>query len=455
MRNNKNAGTIFGRPFLGLRLVCAALLSLALVSCGAEKVGADAKAFELKNGIPVYYKSVDSTKIATVIICVRGGSLTYSREFSGVEDLLFNLMSRGGSEHSYDDLRRLSHEKHISIGHSALYSGAYLSLSFLSSYLDEGMDALLDCFLNPAFDAEQYNNMMTECDQGLQRMANDPESLLFYTMNKEIYKGHPLASSTSVLPESRENLTRANLRERYNKILDAKRIFVVAAGDIKLSKLRRSLEKSLGKVAALQNVSASESAPGVFFQEPQVPPLKIEGQKISLATSAMPKGSGHIAVAFAIPSATSPDLPAARIAALMYNEPLFNIIRTKYGACYTPSVSGGFSPAPYGTIFLYRVSDMKNAASHIPEAESEFLSSDIEGKLSGYIKKYLSSAWQNQMTCASIASRSANALLSFGDIDGFDKIAAAAKETTAADIRRVFKKYWQDSSKRVFEIEGE
>lgn len=445
MRNNKNAGTIFGRPFLGLRLVCAALLSFALVSCGAEKVGADAKAFELKNGIPVYYKSVDSTKIATVIICVRGGSLTYSREFSGVEDLLFNLMSRGGSEHSYDDLRRLSHEKHISIGHSALYSGAYLSLSCLSSYFDEGLAALLDCFLKPAFDAEQYNTMMTECDQGLQRMQNNPESLLFYTMNKEIYKGHPLATSTSVLPESRENLTRANLKERYNKILDAKRIFVVAAGDIKLSKLRRSLEKSLGKVAALED----------SFQEPQVPPLEIGGPKVSLKSPALTKGSGHIAVAFAIPSATSLDLPAARIAALMYNEPLFNIIRTKYGACYTPSVSGGFSPAPYGTIFLYRVSDMKNAASHIPEAESEFLSSDIEGKLGGFIKKYLSSAWQNQMTCSSIAARSANALLSFGDIDGFDKIAAAAKETTAADIRRVFKKYWQDSSKRVFEIEGE
>ncbi len=421
------------------------LLALCLSSCSKITVGADAKAFELKNGIPVYYKSVDSTKIATVIICVRGGSMTYSREFSGVEDLLFNLMSRGGSEHSYDDLRRLDHEKHISLGHAALYCGAYLSLSCLSSYFDEGLAALLDCFLKPAFDAEQYNTMMTECDQGLQRMQNNPESLLFYTMNKEIYKDHPLASSTSVLPESRENLTRANLKERYNKILDAKRIFVVAAGDINLSKLRRSLEKSLGKVAALEEE----------FVLPQIPPLEIFGPKVSLKSPALAKGSGHIAVVFPIPSATSQDLPAARIAALMYNEPLFNIIRTKHGACYTPSVSGGFSPAPYGTIFLYRVSDMKNAASYIPEAESEFLSSDIDGKLGGFIKKYLSSVWQNQMTCASIAGRSANALLSFDDIDGFDKIAAAAKETTAADIRRVFKKYWQDGPKRVFEIEGE
>ena len=77
--------------FLGFRTIARvissvaflACLSFALVSCGAKKVGADALAFKLKNGIPVYYKSVDSTKIASVIICVRGGSMTYGREFSG------------------------------------------------------------------------------------------------------------------------------------------------------------------------------------------------------------------------------------------------------------------------------------------------------------------------------------------------------------------------------------
>ena len=419
------------------------IFSFALFSC-ARVSGGGPLAFSLKNGIPVYYKSVDSTKMASVIICVKGGTLMFGRDYSGIESRLFELMSRGSQKYSYDDLQRLSYDKHISISHSSAFSGSFFELSCISNYLDQALDAFLDCFLRPSFDQTQFDNMMTECDQGLQRMQNDPQSLLFYTINKELYKGHPLGTSASVLPESRSNITMQNLKAHYAKTLDAKRIFVVVAGDANLRKVRRALEKSLGKVAALES----------DFSLPQIPAIQVAGPKISLASSALPKGSGHIAVAFKSPAVDSPDLAAARIAALAYDQSLYNIVRTKHGACYTPSTSVGFSPAPCGFVFLYRVSDRQNAVSRLPEAEEDFLNGDLESALLGYVKKYVSSAYQNQTTCASIAGRSASALLAFGDIDGFDKIAEKTKALTAEDVKNVFKKYWLSNDKRVFEIFG-
>ena len=427
----------------GFRFLLISFFSLAFFSC-ARVSNEGSLAFSLKNGIPVYYKSVDSTKMASVIICVKGGTLMFGRDYSGIESRLFELMSRGSQKYSYDDLQRLAYDKHISISRSSAFSGSFFELSCISNYLDQALDAFLDCFLRPSFDQTQFDNMMTECDQGLQRMQNDPQSLLFYTINKEIYKDHPLGTSASVLPESRSNITMQNLKEHYAKILDAKRIFVVAAGDVNLRKLRRALEKSLGKVAVLND----------DFSLPQIPPLKIAGPKISLATPTLPKGSGHIAVAFKSPAIGSPDLPAARIAALAYDQSLFNIVRTKYGACYTPSTSVGFSPAPCGFVFLFRVSDMKNAATYLPEAEDDFLNGDLEPALLGYVKKYVSSAYQNQTTCASIAGRSASALLAFDDIDGFDKIAEKTRALTAEEVKKVFKEYWLSNDKRIFEIFG-
>ena len=420
-----------------------AIFALCLFSCRAP--AKDGLAFELKNKIPVYYKSVDSTKMASVIICVKGGTLMYDREHSGIEAELFELMSRGSEKYSYDDIRRLVYDSSFSIGSSSSFAGSAFTLSCLSFYIDKSLDVFLDCFLNPAFDQTQYDNMMTECDQGLQRLENNPQSLLSYTISKEVYKNHPLGTSSSVLPESRSNMTMENLKKYYKEILDAKRIFVVAAGDINLFKLRRALEKTLAKIPAQENE----------FFVPDPPAFAIKGPAVSLKSPALKKGSGHIALVFKSPAYNSPDLIVARLAASMYNESLFNIIRTKYGACYTPSASVGFSPAPYGMVFLYRVSDMENAASYIPQAEEDFLQSDIEGNIKGYIKKYINSAYQNQMTCSSIASRSATALLTFGDIDGFDKLAAAAKNVTAADVRRVFRQYFQSNDERFFEISGE
>ena len=412
-------------PF-GVFLVLPAIFVLCLFSCRAP--AKDGLAFALQNGVPVYYKNVDSTKIASVVICAKGGTLLFPRDQSGIEKELFELMSHGGC-----------------IVSSSSYAGSSLSVSCISSYFDLALDALLDCFLNPSFDQTEYEHIMTECDQGLQRRLKDPESLLFYTMNKEIYKNHPLGTSATVLPESRANMTLDNLKAHYKKILDAKRIFVVAAGDISLSKLRGTLEKTLAKIPAKEK----------DFSIPPVPGLDVNGPAVSLKSPALAKGSGHIAIVFKSPAHNSPDLIAARIAASMYGESLFNIVRTKHGACYTPSASVGFSPAPYGMVFLYRVSDMENAASYIPEAEEDFLQSDIEGNLKGYVKKYMNSAWQNQMTCSSIASRAATALLTFGQIDGFDKLAADAKNVSAQDVRRVFRDYWQSGKNRLFAISGE
>lgn len=426
------------------KIIFVLLFSCAIISCGS-KPAEDGLAFTLQNGVPVYYKNVDSTRISSVVICVKGGTLLFPRDQSGIEKELFELMSHGGWKYHYKDLSKLSYDKNIDVVSSSSYAGSSLSVSCVSNYFDLALDALLDCFLNPSFDQTEYDNIMTECDQGLQRRLKDPESLLFYTMNKEIYKNHPLGTSASVLPESRSNMTLDNLKAHYKKILDAKRIFVVAAGDVSLSRLRGTLEKTLATIPAQEEE----------FFIPDTPDFEVDGPTVSLKSSALKKGSGHIALAFKSPAYNSPDLIAARIAASMYGESLFNIVRTKYGACYTPSASVGFSPAPYGMVFLYRVSDMENAASYIPQAEEDFLQSDIEGNIKGYIKKYINSAYQNQMTCSSIASRSATALLTFGDIDGFDKLAAAAKSVTADDVRRVFRQYFQSNDERFFEISGE
>lgn len=429
-------------PF-GTFLVLPAIFSLCLFSCRAP--AKDGLAFTLKNGVPVYYKNVDSTRISSVVICVKGGTLLFPRDQSGIEKELFELMSHGGWKYHYKDLTKLSYDKNIDVVSSSSYAGSSLSVSCVSNYFDLALDALLDCFLNPSFDQTEYENIMTECDQEIQRRSNDPESLLFYTINKEIYKGHPLGTSSMVLPESRANMTMENLKAHYKKIIDSRRLFVVAAGDVNLKKLRGALEKSLAKVSAGQEE----------FALPKIPEISISADKLSLTSPALPKASGHIALVFKSPSVFSEDLIVARLAASMYNESLYNVIRSKHGACYTPSASVGFSPAPYGMVFLYRVSDMKNAASYIPEAEENFLQSDIEGKLNGYIKKYLNSAYQNQMTCASIASRSASALLTFGDMNAFDKMADSAKKVSAADILRTFAEYFQSNDERIFEISGE
>lgn len=435
------------------------ILSIVLISFffgAAFSENRDASPRVLKNGIPIFYKRVDSTRMCSVIITIKGGSAMCPREFSGIESALLELMSRGSKKFPYVKIQELGGEKQIAFSHTTSYAGSTFSFSCIDYYFDEALPIFLDCFLNPSYDEIQFENMLTEYNQDIQKILNEPESFLFYTMKKEIYKNHPFASSAGVLPESLENITIENLKSHYKKMLDASRMSVVAAGALDEKKLAKSLEKSLGKIPRLEKE----------FAIPEIPALEISGENVVLQNAAI-SGSGHIARVFKSPSVFSEDFIPARIAAEMYNEVLFNIVRTMYGACYTPSTSIGFSPAPFGQDFLYRVSDLKNAARYLHEAQESFASGkmlalvegrveydSIEERLPGFVNKYITSAYTNQQTCSLIAGRAASSLLQLGDIDGLDKFVEKAKEVCAADVIRVFKKYWASEPSRFFAIVG-
>lgn len=439
-----------------MKKIIAVLFAIFLIFCSASFSQNSTARSSLQNGIPVYYKNVDSTRMCSVIITIKGGSLMYPREFSGIESALLELMSRGSKKFPYAKIQELDAEKHVSFSHSTSYAGSTFSFSCIDYYFDEVLSIFLDCFLNPSYDAIQFENMLTEYGQDVQEILNKPESFLFYTMKKEVYKNHPLESSAGVLPESLENITLENLKSHYEKILDASRISVVAAGALNKKKLEKSLEKTLGKIPRSEKQ----------FTPPEIPALEISGENIVLQNAAI-SGSGHIARVFKSPDIFSEDFIPARLAAEMYNEVLFNIVRTMRGACYTPSTSIGFSPAPFGNDFLYRVSDLQNAARFLKEAQESFSSGrmlslvegsveydSVEERLPGFINKYITSAYTNQQTCSLIAARAASSLLQLNDIDGLDKFMEQIKNVRAADVIRVFKKYWTEGAFRFFAITG-
>ncbi len=422
------------------------ILIIAALFCGLSF----AQDYYLENGIPVYYKNVDSTRMCSVMICIRGGTSVVPREYSGLEASLLELMTRGSQKYSYDDLQRLEIDSHIGINSSNFYNGSTFSFSCIDYYFNTAFDAFIDCFLNPSYDEEQFTRLLTEIDQNIQRTQNDPLNSLFYQIGKTVYKDHPLGASSSVNPDSRQNITIENLMSHYKKIIDAKRIFVVASGRIKEKVLVKKLNATLGKIPSLDTE----------FRQVEYPPVKVGGKKVTLKNPLLEKGSGHVIRVFTGPSVHDEDYIAARIASDMFSSDLFHIVREKYGACYSAYSEISSTPAGIGFDILYSASDIPNATKYVNEAISVFasgvLGEDAVGVcLPGFINKYITSSYENQRTCASIASRAAASLFVFNDINALDKRLDAVKKLTADDIMRVFKKYWQTDNYQWFEVVSE
>ncbi len=433
------------------------LLAVFQNVCAAKTSDGKLKVYALSNGIPVYVSSMPQNNVDAVFIVVKGGSLLLPPEKSGLESALFSMMKQETAEYSREEIQQLEYKTRSSAVSYSIYCGSVFGVSCLDHYLNDMLPVMLDGFLNPSFSEKEYQLLMKGYSQSIQAMQNTPESLLAYEMNRAVYKGHPLETSSSVTPASIGNITVENMKELHGKILDAKRISVVAVGKMNAKKLLKTLESSLGKIPPKEEV----------FVEPEIPQLKIEGKPFVM-THKSSAGTGHAYKVFASAPVDSPDYVPSRIAEDMFSQILFNVVRAKYAACYTPQSVISSKPAPYGFTALSRLSEFTHFPEYVKEAEDimaqgKLVSSykdgvyeydSIEDRIEGFRNSYINQKYQNVQTASGIASKYASSLLQFGDIHASDALAVQAAQVSADDVLRVFRKYWLDGNSRYFVITG-
>ena len=77
------------------------LFVLSFSVCAKEKI----KSFTLENSIPVYVNLDLSSHFTSLSVIVSGGINYYSKEESGLEDAVFNMITSGSKKYSYSDLQ--------------------------------------------------------------------------------------------------------------------------------------------------------------------------------------------------------------------------------------------------------------------------------------------------------------------------------------------------------------
>ena len=416
------------------------------------------KEYRLKNKIPVYMNTDVPNQVNAVYIVVEERTEHPGPEYSGLESSLFEMMTYGSKKYRYEIIQALGYKYQSSIGHYSLYSGSVFTLNCINYYMDEILPVYLDCFINPSFDEKQFALLKQHLLQSITSSKNSPDSILFDTIRKQVYKDSPLLTSTSVKEESFDNITIPNLKKCHEKILDAGKIKVIAVGKFDEQDFISKLDATLGKLKKRTFLAMND----VYK------PLNIGSEKVVL-THKDAKGSEMIVRIFESPSVLSDDYVCGQITSDIFSTTLFNIIREKYGACYTPASQIESSYNPIGIDYGSRVSDLENFEKYYEECvrlmlEGKVISSvdgeniifdSVENVLQGYKNSYITKKYTSQSTSSGIASRIAASILQFSDLTTADKIPEQAMNVTSEDVLRVFKKYWVDGKSQWFYMVGE
>ena len=161
---------------------------------------------------------------------------------------------------------------------------------------------------------------------------------------------------------------------------------------------------------------------------------------------------------------------ASIIAANMFSEVLFNVVRENYGSVYSIASQYANSNAPFNLILGYMVSDPQNIVAHIEEAKEiiasgklisgrdattgEFAYSTIDERLEGYKNKLLNSIFYESQTNTDVASSLVSSLFKYNDTAEYTDFTRKVRAVEAEDIQIVFNKYWVTDNFQWFAITG-
>ncbi len=443
----------------------------------------------LKNNIPVYFLHDEDKRVNYVHIGVRGGH-TYleSPEYSGLEEALFELMTISSRVYNQETRRVLTSDTRSSFYANTYRDGSIYSLGTTDLFIKEALPIYLDGFMNPSYTSGLYTTglykAVSNCIQkDITPAKSDPMEFLDSKVEEELSKNHPYEKSNTMTKTSYDFFTDGNGLKKwekaaqtlYNDIIRPENIFVVASGNINADYLMGELEKTLGTIAPRSSKTSKDKKlnkkKNRDNKEMQtelagvVPPYTVTGEDEVFALNTIPEDTGHAVYIVSAPAESDPDYLPSVIAASMYKDLLYNVVREHYGVCYTPGsyVTGG--KASLGVTSLYRMSDLKHFASHVREARDylaqgklidsidkngKYELSSVEKHLQSYKNAQIIASYSSQATVQDMGATIVYNLLAYNEPFHNSNFSSLIHDISAKDVVDVFKKYWVDAPGKWF-----
>jgi zinc protease len=428
-------------------------LASAGFSFGAQGLSAFAKenlpsfsTFILSNGLPVIVKKNSANRVEHISLVIRGGSAATSPASAGLEALALKTMTRGSAKYSYADIEALLDETSSAIGSGSAFDYSTYSLTTLDKYFARLFPVWVDILVAPSFREADFDQELSQAKLALQSKEQDPWAATGLAMNRILFAGHPYASSPDGSEESFAAVKLDDAKAWYASRIRAPSLFVVAVGDFDPKALRAQLEASLGK---LPSAAADLVAP--------VAALSLSGPG-SLAKVEFPqsKGMGYLRGDFAAPPPSDPDYMPLSLGMKVLSDLLFDVVRDKHGAVYSPGAYVRGFNANYGSITLFKTKIPGKAKAYIDEsvallASGKAVAVDPQSSKDGYSPlpdvletakaQFINELYESQATNAAIAGRIAGSVINTGDYRSYLLDVDRIQAVTAAQVQAAVEKY--------------
>lgn len=406
-------------------ILLAGILSISFYAQEVPKL----ETYTLKNGVKIYLMQYGKIPAMNVRLVINTGEKNEAPGQQGYGELTAKLLLQGNKKYTQEQQNDLAFKLGANLDFDVNKDNTAITANFLSKDLDQGMDLFSSAVLNPTYNKEKVDLMISQyIDYGLiskmdvSRLADVFSDLNLYGTSNPLGRYHYKAQLKLVTPEK--------IKEFHDFNYTPKNSSIIVCGNFNSDEVKAVVEKYFG---AWQSVYGEVN--GVSLEVPQIKKKEIGFIHRASATQCALQWNKTA------PSLKDKDLLAFDIATSIFNVVLFSEIREKGGKTY--SIGAGHAASQFSNLLTIacsvRSEEMLSTINLFDKtlqdfSLAKFTQEDFDKAVLGLKIRVMSS----EMPSA-ISSLYNPLLYDFNKRKNYLNDLAAIK---MEDVQRVIKKYW-------------
>jgi len=379
------------------------------------------------NGLKVVFMPSSKQTVAAIMF-FKGGTANYDAKQQGIGALTLAATSDCGTQkYSKDAFKNMADKYGVSVNGSARYDYAAISLECVKPYFSEGWKLFTEAVNHPVFEQKELSLLKQKLIAGIQNRKSNPDNTLSDMCMKNTFQGTRYAYQVPGTVETMKAFTQDDVKNYYNKLLNANRMVLVIVGNLKEQDIRKMVEKDFGSLPS----TPVKPMPAAIATTIDTNSLHTESRKLS---------TNYIQGMLGAPAFTSPDSYAFRLAFNILRNKLFEEVRTKRNLSYAPQAFASTGFIPYSAVYVTTTKPNEAVTVMVNEMDTlkndGFTDTDLRDSKSEYTTYYFMGKQSTYNTAYSLGVAKIK-----GSIDMTTHFIDHIDAVTLSQMQKVFSEY--------------
>jgi zinc protease len=379
----------------------------------------------LPSGVTLILRHLPGSGITSMAVGFSAGSSVTEPGKRVLPDWMFSSMSKAAKGYPKVRMNALLEKYSIGMGCGSGVEFSSCSVTSLSEYWDKAFPAFAAALFHPLFDAQDVKLQRERMEASFQSIAEEPGSYSNDVVNRVFYPaGHPYRLLREEALKELGSLHRNDLIAYHKQVLEGPPPVVVVVSDIPEEKIVADLQRIFGNWKGKPTVFPGVTPPSFDANDF----MAIEDRDIPTA---------YIRLKFPAIGANAPEAVASRLMFEIFNEELWDEVRTRRSLSYGVGASQIQYRMGIGSISV-STSKPQEALDAISGVIQRMKAKKFsQAELDRFKVVFSTSYFATQETHGSLATALLNSWQYFGTTDRLYDLPAELERVTPDDVQRL------------------